>query len=142
MTTQNFRSSPWIARDDGCYLTDPHSHLAPFKGCQSRLQVLATQGHHDRECRIRPLSPLHLEKSVEFFELLIAPRAQLYSAPPLREGTRELLTITRGSARVIAGDNECQLGVGDSAHHHADQEHTIENDSEEELLAFLVVTYE
>ncbi|QFT85727.1 anaerobic benzoate catabolism transcriptional regulator [Halomonas sp. THAF12] len=95
----------------------------------------------DRECRIRTLSPLHLEKSVEFYELRIAPRAQLYSAPHF-EGTRELLTITRGRARVIAGDNECQLGVGDSAHYHADQEHTIENDSEEELLAFLVVTYE
>lgn len=38
----------------------------------------------DRECRIRTLSPLHLEKSVEFYELRIAPRAQLYSAPTSR----------------------------------------------------------
>lgn len=95
----------------------------------------------DRECRIRTLSPLHLEKHVEFYELRIAPQASLRSAPHF-EGTRELLTITRGRARVVAGDNECQLGEGDSAHYHADQEHVIENESDAELLAFLVVTYE
>lgn len=95
----------------------------------------------DRECRIRTLSPLHLEKSVEFYELRIAPRSQLHSAPHF-EGTRELLTVTRGRARIEAGDNRCVLGEGDSAHYHADQEHTIENDSDEELLAFLVVTYQ
>ncbi|XKE46662.1 XRE family transcriptional regulator [Halomonas organivorans] len=95
----------------------------------------------DRECRIRTLSPLHLEKHVEFYELRIAPHACLRSAPHF-EGTRELLTITQGSARVIAGDNECHLAAGDSAHYHADQEHVIANQSGEELLAFLVVTYE
>ncbi|MFC3283985.1 helix-turn-helix domain-containing protein [Litchfieldella rifensis] len=95
----------------------------------------------DRECRIRTLSPLHLEKHVEFYELRIAPHASLRSAPHF-EGTRELLTISQGSARIIAGDNACHLAAGDSAHYHADQEHTIENDSDDELLAFLVVTYE
>ena len=95
----------------------------------------------DRECRIRTLSPLHLEKHVEFYELRIAPRASLQSAPHF-EGTRELLTITSGSARVVAGDSDCRLAAGDSAHYHADQEHVIENVSDDELLAFLVVTYE
>ncbi|WP_258364176.1 helix-turn-helix domain-containing protein [Halomonas sp. LBP4] len=95
----------------------------------------------DQECRIRTLSPLHLEKSVEFYELCLAPRARLHSAPHF-EGTRELLTVTRGSARVQAGDNRCVLGPGDSAHYHADLEHTIENISDEELVGFLVVTYQ
>ncbi|XOZ33432.1 helix-turn-helix domain-containing protein [Halomonadaceae bacterium KBTZ08] len=95
----------------------------------------------DRECRIRTLSPLHLEKNVEFYELRIAPRASLRSAAHF-EGTRELLTITHGHARVIAGDNECHLNAEDSSHYHADQEHCIVNESDEELLAFLVVTYE
>ncbi len=95
----------------------------------------------DRECRIRTLSPLHLEKHVEFYELRIAPHASLRSAAHF-EGTRELLTITRGQARLVAGDNECHLGAEDSAHYHADQEHCIVNESDEELLAFLVVTYD
>ncbi len=95
----------------------------------------------DHECRIRTLSPLYLEKSVEFYELRIAPRARLHSAPHF-EGTRELLTVTQGRALVEAGDNRCALGEGDSAHYHADQEHTIVNDSDGELVCFLVVTYQ
>lgn len=95
----------------------------------------------DQECRIRTLSPLHLEKNVEFYEIRIAPRARLHSAPHF-EGTRELLTITQGKARVQAGDNDCVLSPGDSAHYHADLEHTIENSGDDELVGFLVVTYQ
>src|SRR5947207_9083365 len=35
----------------------------------------------DQFCRIRTLSPLHLEKDVEFYELLLRPRGSLKSAP-------------------------------------------------------------
>lgn len=96
---------------------------------------------NDHECRIRTLSPLHLEKSVEFYEIWLAPRAQLLSAPHF-EGTRELLTVNQGVAHVRAGDNDCTLKPGDSAHYHADMEHLIENIADEALLGFLVVTYE
>ncbi|MDX5435042.1 MAG: XRE family transcriptional regulator [Halomonas sp.] len=95
----------------------------------------------DRDCRIRTLSPLHMEKNVEFYEIRLAPGARLKSAAHF-EGTRELLTVTQGQARVIAGENRCELNPGDSAHYHADLEHTIENDGEEELVSFLVVTYQ
>ncbi|TFH86929.1 helix-turn-helix domain-containing protein [Billgrantia azerbaijanica] len=95
----------------------------------------------DRECRIRTLSPLHLEKNVEFYEVRLAPRARLESAAHF-EGTRELLTVTEGQAVVESGDNRCELGPGDSAHYHADLAHTIENRGDTELVAFLVVTYQ
>ncbi|WP_111413503.1 helix-turn-helix domain-containing protein [Billgrantia lactosivorans] len=95
----------------------------------------------DRDCRIRTLSPLHMEKNVEFYEIRLAPGARLQSAAHF-EGTRELLTVTRGQARVIAGDNRCELQPGDSAHYHVDLEHIIENDGDEELVSFLVVTYQ
>jgi len=93
----------------------------------------------DKECQIRTLSPLHMERNVEFYELRIAPNARLSSAPHY-EGTKELLTITNGVARVYSGENSCCLAVGDSAHYRADVEHEIENCGDIELRAYLVVT--
>ncbi|WP_338035586.1 XRE family transcriptional regulator [Billgrantia antri] len=95
----------------------------------------------DRDCRIRTLSPLHMEKNVEFYEIRLAPGARLQSAAHF-EGTRELLTVTQGQALVMAGENRCELNPGDSAHYHADLEHTIENRGDGELVSFLVVTYQ
>lgn len=112
----------------------------------SRIEVVRSDDANqlfrdDRECRIRTLSPLHMEKSVEFYEVRLAPAARLHSFAHF-EGTRELLTVTQGRARIVAGDNRCELNPGDSAHYHADLEHTIENSGEEELVCFLVVTYQ
>lgn len=94
----------------------------------------------DKECQIRTLSPLHMEKNVEFYELRLAPQAILVSAPHF-EGTKELLTIAEGGARVVSGDTQCQLKQGDSAHFRADTDHSIENISDRELVCYLVVTY-
>ncbi len=80
-----------------------------------------------------------MEKNIEFYELRIATDAGLVSAPHY-EGTKELLTVTRGSARVISGDSDCRLGEGDSAHYRGDLAHSIENCGEGELLCYLVVT--
>ncbi|WP_240455682.1 helix-turn-helix domain-containing protein [Halomonas faecis] len=112
----------------------------------SRIEVVRSDDasqlfRDDRDCRIRTLSPLHLEKSVEFYEVRLAPNARLHSAAHF-EGTRELLTVTQGRAVVEAGDNRCELGPGDSAHYHADLEHAIANVGDAELVGFLVVTYQ
>lgn len=112
----------------------------------SRIEVIRSDDasqlfRDDRDCRIRTLSPLHMEKHVEFYEVRLAPGARLHSAPHF-EGTRELLTLTQGCGRVQAGENRCELSPGDSAHYHADLEHTIENCGDEELVGFLVVTYQ
>ena len=93
----------------------------------------------DSECQIRTLSPLHMEKSVEFYELLIQPGAQLKSAPHF-EGTRELFTVTEGEASIVTGETSCELATGDSAHYRADCEHRITNTGRELLTGFLVVT--
>lgn len=112
----------------------------------SRIEVVRSDDasqlfRDDRECRIRTLSPLHMEKNVEFYEVRLAPGARLSSSAHF-EGTRELLTVTQGRARVVAGENRCELSPGDSAHYHADLEHTIENCGDRELVSFLVVTYQ
>src|SRR5438270_3976218 len=69
----------------------------------------------DRHCRIRTLSPLHLEKSVEFYEIILRAGGALRSAPHF-EGARELLTVQRGSVRVTASRDADELREGDSAH--------------------------
>ncbi|PLW83062.1 XRE family transcriptional regulator [Kineobactrum sediminis] len=94
----------------------------------------------DPECQIRTLSPLHMEKNVEFYELKIQPGASLDSAPHFN-GTRELFTVTAGQAAIVTGAAECTLAAGDSAHYRADVEHSIRATGEVALQGYLVVTY-
>lgn len=94
----------------------------------------------DDECQIRTLSPLHMEKSVEFYEILLYPGAQLASAAHF-DGTRELFTVAGGTARIVSGDTDIGLNSGDSAHYRADTVHSIENTGEGELRGYLVVMY-
>lgn len=94
----------------------------------------------DENCEIRTLSPLHLEKEVEFYQVIIKPGKALKSAPHF-EGTREFLTIEKGAVKVTSGDDVVELKAGDSAHYPADVEHAIENIGDEPALAFLVEIY-
>jgi quercetin dioxygenase-like cupin family protein len=64
----------------------------------------------------------------------------LRSAPHF-EGTREFLTVQRGSVRVeSAGDTE-ELKPGDSASYRADVPHAIINLGKTEAVIFLVDIY-
>jgi transcriptional regulator with XRE-family HTH domain len=94
----------------------------------------------DSECQIRTLSPLHMEKDVEFYEILIQPGASLASAAHF-DGTRELFTVAHGQAAISAGGTRCELIAGDSAHYRADVEHAISNRGESPLTGYLVVSY-
>ena len=93
----------------------------------------------DSECEIRTPSPLHMEKNIEFYELRLQPGAALDSAPHY-QGTKELLTVASGSAKLNSGDSERDLSCGDSAHYRADLEHRIANNGESPLVCYLVVT--
>ena len=95
----------------------------------------------DPDCRIRTLSPLQLEKDVEFYELTLKPGGVLDSAPHFKQ-TREVLTIEKGSVRLTAGEESCELHKGDSAHYPADVPHKIENLGRAEAVAFLVDIYD
>ncbi len=94
----------------------------------------------DDQCRIRTLSPLQLEKDVEFYELTLKAKGALISAPHF-EGTREFLTIEKGSVRILSDDSQDELQRGDSAHYPADVPHRLENIGRGEAVAFLVVIY-
>jgi transcriptional regulator with XRE-family HTH domain len=94
----------------------------------------------DNSCCIRTLSPLNLEKDVEFYEVRLQPGGELRSAPHF-DGTREFLTVEKGRVRVeSAGDTE-ELRPGDSASYRADVPHALANAGHSEALVFLVDIY-
>ena len=116
---------------------------APSAG--SRIEVVRADDrtfHYrsDRNCRIRTLSPLHLEKSVEYYEIAFRPGGVLRSQPHFA-GARELLTVQQGQVRVTSGKDREELSRGDSAHYAADVPHAIENTGPGEAVVYLVVTY-
>ena len=89
---------------------------------------------------IRTLSPLRLEKSVEFYEITLRPGGALVSSPHF-EGARELATVQGGAVRITSDEESIDLAKGDSAHYRADVPHAIQNTAEQEAVLFLVVTY-
>ncbi len=130
-----------IARAFGMNLGE----LLQMPGATSSVTVIRAddKAYHyrsDRNCRIRTLSPLNLEKDVEFYEVQLQPGGALRSAPHF-EGTREFLTVQKGQIRVeSAGDAEV-LAPGDSASYRADVPHAIVNAGRNEAVIFLVDIY-
>jgi transcriptional regulator with XRE-family HTH domain len=112
---------------------------------QSGIEVIrADDASHlyrsDDQCRIRTLSPLNMEKSIEFYEISIAPGAALTSAAHF-EGTKELFPLNKGSVAIVSEVDQCTLKKGDSAHYRADVEHSIRNVGNGRAEGYLVVTY-
>jgi transcriptional regulator with XRE-family HTH domain len=130
-----------IARAFGLALGE----LLEMPGAASAVTVIRSDDHtyhyrSDKDCRIRTLSPLNLEKDVEFYEIRLQPGGALRSSPHF-EGTREFLTVHKGRVRVeSAGDAE-ELNPGDSASYRADVPHAIINASAGEAIVFLIDIY-
>ncbi len=94
----------------------------------------------DDDCDIRTLSPLHLEKDVEMYEVKLRPNRTLHSAAHF-EGTREFLTVQQGKVQIDSGDNSEVLSRGDSASYRADVDHSICNLARSNALVILAVIY-
>jgi transcriptional regulator with XRE-family HTH domain len=130
-----------IARAFGLSLGE----LLEMPGAASTVTVIRADDHtyhyrSDKDCRIRTLSPLNLEKDVEFYEIRLQTGGALRSAPHF-EGTREFLTVQQGRLRVeSAGDAE-ELNPGDSASYRADVPHAIVNSGKGAAVVFLIVIY-
>jgi transcriptional regulator with XRE-family HTH domain len=119
--------------------------LVEAPGVSSSLSVIRAEDrafHYrsDKDCVIRTLSPLHLEKDVEFYEVRLKVRGTLRSAAHFA-GTREFLTVQSGRVRVESGIDAEELGKGDSVSYRADVPHAIVNVGKEEVVAFLVDIY-
>lgn len=95
----------------------------------------------DDNCSIRTLSPLHLEKDVEFYEVMLNAGGVLKSAAHY-QGTREFLTVRKGKVRLTSAAEVRELNKGDSASYRADVSHEIANLTRTDALVFLVVIYQ
>ena len=130
-----------IARAFGLSLGE----LLDMPGAASAVTVIRADDHtyhyrSDKDCRIRTLSPLNLEKDVEFYEVRLQAGGVLRSSPHF-EGTREFLTVQKGRVHIeSAGDTE-ELAPGDSASYRADVPHAILNSGRGEATVFLIVIY-
>ena len=130
-----------IARAFGLSLGE----LLELPGAASAITLIRADDHtyhyrSDKDSRIRTLSPLNLEKDVEFYEVRLQPGGALRSSPHF-EGTREFLTVQKGRLRVESGADREELGPGDSASYRADVPHALINEARTEALAFLIVIY-
>jgi transcriptional regulator with XRE-family HTH domain len=94
----------------------------------------------DRYCRIRTLSPLNLEKSIEFYKITFKPKGKLDSEPHF-SGTEEILYLSKGKARITSGKESVTLSESDSIHYKADQHHRIENAGKGQAVCYLIVRY-
>lgn len=95
----------------------------------------------DEHVEIRTLSPLNLEKDVEFYHVRLKVGGALRSAPHF-QGTREFLTIEQGRVRIQSANDSAELNKGDSTTYRADVSHAIENIGKTEATVFLVVIYQ
>jgi transcriptional regulator with XRE-family HTH domain len=95
----------------------------------------------DEHCEIRTLSPLHLEKDVEFYQVRLKPAGALHSAAHF-QGTREFLTVEQGKLRITSGTETIDLNRGDSASYRADVPHALVNLGKTDATVFLVVIYQ
>ncbi|MEJ0097573.1 MAG: cupin domain-containing protein [Bauldia sp.] len=95
----------------------------------------------DGAWRLRILSPPALAGRVEWYEVEIAPKAQLHSAPHAA-GAVEHLTAWNDGLVVTAGERRQMLVVGETARYGADVQHEIANTSDDIARALMVVLYE
>jgi len=131
-----------IAAGLGCTLDDI---VGPAGGTPHIHVVRADDDHsvyvRSSDCTIRTLSPLSAERSVEFYELTLAPKGMLRSEPHFHR-TEEFLTVVSGKVKVVSSDQVVTLRRGDSAHYRADVKHSIENVSASPARLYLVVKFD
>ena len=119
--------------------------LLEMPGAASAVSVIRADDHafhyrSDKACRIRTLSPLNLEKDVEFYEVQLQAGGALRSAAHF-EGTREFITVQKGQVRVESAEDAETMNPGDSASYRADVPHAIINAGKGEAVVFLVDIY-
>lgn len=94
----------------------------------------------DKLCSINIKSPVHMTDNLELYHLIFKPHGINKSAAHFPD-TEEFLTVLKGQLRVIVGEHSKVINTGDTARYRADETHDIENISDEESEAFLVVWF-
>lgn len=111
----------------------PRTKLMPA----DRAKVLTS---HDGAFTSRALFPFDEPRTVEFYELKLAPLAAEHADahPP---GTVENLVVTSGALELTVGAERHLLATGDAIFFEADVPHRYRNPGNREALMYLVMTY-
>ena len=88
----------------------------------------------------RALFPFDGRRTVEFYELRLAPQA-VERAEAHAPGTVENLIVSSGSLEMVVGGDRHQLGAGDAIQFEADTAHEYRNLGRTEAVLYLVMTY-
>ncbi len=94
----------------------------------------------DGSCTIRVISPVHMTDNLELYNMTFKPYGKLCSTPHY-PNSEEFLTVISGKFKVSAGNNSSTLNEGDTGRYRVDIDHKIENLSDSEGKAFLVVWF-
>ncbi|AUX35857.1 MULTISPECIES: helix-turn-helix domain-containing protein [Sorangium] len=103
----------------------------------ARAKVLTS---HDGSFTSRALFPFDVPRTVEFYELKLAPLAT-EQADPHPPGTLENLVVTAGTLEMIVGAERHLLATGDAILFEADVPHQYRNPTKQEVIMYLVMTY-
>ena len=88
----------------------------------------------------RALFPFDEPRTVEFYELRLAPRS-IERADPHPPGTVENLVVTSGSLEIGVAEDHYLLATGDAIQFEADGPHEYRNPGDTEAVIYLVMTY-
>lgn len=118
-------------------LSSPNGHAAAILRRDTAKILSSSNGAFTS----RALFPFDCERTVEFYELRLAPlhheRAEAHAS-----GTRENLVVARGSVAVgTSGEPPVVLSAGDAVVFDADVPHSYRNLGNEEAVLYLVMTY-
>jgi transcriptional regulator with XRE-family HTH domain len=103
----------------------------------ARSRVLSSQ---DGTFRSRALFPGDAPRSVEFYELRLAPRSS-EEAEPHASGTVENLAVVSGTLEIDVDQERHCLTSGDAILFEADVPHVYRNVGDDEVIMYLVMTY-
>ena len=94
----------------------------------------------DKSCNIRTLSPLGLEKAIEFYRITLEANGKLVSEPHF-PGTEEILYLAKGRLAIASGEQQAEINKGDSIHYRADLLHSLRNTGRGQAEAYIIVRY-
>ena len=105
---------------------------------RAEAKILASR---DGRFTSRALFPFDGERKVEFYELRLAPQ-HVEHAEAHAPGTVENIVVARGELEIRSGrEAPRSLSEGDAVVFEADVPHSYRNLSDEEAVAYLVMTY-
>jgi transcriptional regulator with XRE-family HTH domain len=122
--------------------------LAELLGDETQRSVIRVIPHgekgynfrSDPSCTIRTLSPLELEKSIEFYKVVLAGGGELASEAHF-PGTEEIIHLARGRLEVASGQQTVKVARGDSVHYRADVPHRLRNLGKGPAEVYMIVRY-